>query len=248
MKKPTKIFCLLMLLGMECFSQANQPGSTNFNAYVGTDWYKFVFQNQFTDTTKVSEVNEDDQNVVVEKRFNVVSKSSSGCWGVRVEHFLTKRFTIGLDFWYAHTSVVARVIKTEYSDSKYDTTFHYYSNKPTILHSTSAIISKDLSRLNSTLRFDLHLGRSPFFDPYFHLAMGAAFYKFVVTSSNTDVHEEIPFYFPLSFKFGSGAKFWLGKNTAGFVEVSIGGPLVVGGICYKLPQKIKLDLNEERSY
>ncbi len=237
-----------MFFSIGCFSQANQPGSTNFSAYVGTDWYKVMFKAQFTDTTKESEINDNGQNVIVEKRYNVVSNTSSGCWGVRVEHFLTKRFTVGLDLWYAHTSVVAKVIKTEYSNSTYDTSGYYYIYKPSVLSTSSAIISKDLSRLNTTLRFDLHLGRSPFFDPYFHLALGAAFYKFVVTSSNTDVHEEIPFYIPLSFKFGSGAKFWVSKKMAGFVEVSIGGPLISGGLCYKIPQKIKLNLNEERSY
>jgi hypothetical protein len=207
-----------------------------------------IYGGQFNDTTSEDGISENGRNITIEKRFNIIEKSTTGSWGLRAEHFLTKKFSVGLDIWYAKTTVIARCIRNDYENvivsSSSGSSVKYV---PLVVNSGSAIIFKDLSRLNTTLRFDLHMGRSPFFDPYLHVALGAAFYKFVVTSSNTEVHEETPFYVPLSFKIGSGAKFWLSKKLAGFVEVSIGGPIIAAGICYKMPYKLKLDLKENNN-
>ena len=233
------ILALAFISWINCFSQANQKGNTNLYAYAGTDWYKTIYKAQFNDTIEEYYFDDDSNRIDVEKFFFLEKATSSGVWGARVEHFLTRKFSVGFDFWFAHTNVVGTVLRKEYIP---DTSF--FSYQPTTYTVSTATISKDLTRLNATLRFNLHFGRSRWIDPYVHGALGGAFYSFITTSSNTSVHEELPLYIPISFKLGGGANFWLKENIAAFLELSIGGPIISGGIAYKIPQKIKLDLKQ----
>lgn len=202
------------------FAQLNQKGAI-ISSYVGTDWYALLYRANYPDT-----LNEDGQ------RFQVNNVSSSGSWGFKLEQMITRKFGVTFDFWYAQTSVSATCIQLYGSDYPYDTLGNYipYSQRH---WEERAEFSKKLSRLNATLRFDLHFGRSDKIDPYVFTALGGAFYKQYFSSSNIDIYSEDTYYFPLSFKIGGGFRYFPWQNVGIFTELAIGGPIVSGGICYK---------------
>lgn len=194
--------------------------------YVGTDWYKSIYRASYPDT-----LNTDNQ------RFEITNLSSSGSWGGKLEQMITRRFGVSVDVWYAQTNVSAicyqRIDSSAYIDPITNTIKypkHAYSEQ-------SAYFSKRLSRFNVTLRFDLHIGRSKIVDPYFHFALGGSMYNLLFTTSDASIYTEDSFFAPISMKLGSGIRIFVSNHVGLYTEISIGGPIIVGGISYKIFKK-----------
>ena len=229
MRRNRLLLFAILLFGIISFNAQGQyfyDRGPALSFYVGTDWYKSLYEAQYPDT-----LNTDNQ------RFEITHLSSSGSWGGKMEQMITRRFGVALDVWYAQTNVSAicyqRIDSVAYIDPITNTIKypkHSYSEE-------SAHFSKRLSRLNVTLRFDLHIGRSKIVDPYFHFALGGSLHNLLFTTSDASIYNEDSFFAPISLKLGSGIRIFVSKHVGLFAELSIGGPIIVGGVSYKFYKK-----------
>lgn len=224
MRTKTHLLLVVLYLCLHTFvaqAQSFYDRGPIVSFYVGTDWYKSIYRSSYPDT-----LNTENQ------RFEITNLTSSGSWGGKLEQMITRRFGAALDVWYAQTNVSAicyqRII---------DSTIYTGKTFKDVYHEESAYFSKRLSRFNVTLRFDLHVGKSEKVDPYFHLAFGGSMYNLLFTSSNTDIYSEDTFFAPISMKLGSGIRIFVSKHVGLYAELSIGGPIIVGGVSYKFIKK-----------
>ncbi len=192
------------------------------SVYGGTDNYKFLWKLDYPDTLQPDSI-----------RLHINHLSSSGLWGVKVEQLLTRKFGVTLDFWYGQTNVTGTCFKLvenqPYIDPVSGNTI--YPSQPYTME--EVYFSKRLSRLNATLRFDLHFSKSKIVDPYVFAAMGGSLYNLTFSTSNRDIYDEDRFYLPISFKLGGGFRFFPHPRFGIFSEFSLGGPLISLGVSYK---------------
>jgi hypothetical protein len=211
------------------FASYSQPLSQKgglISTYVGVDLEKSLYKTQYPDTAG-SDL----------KYFRLDHLSSSGIWGLKLEQFITRKFGVALDFWYAQTSVSGECIQLVENKPYIDpvTGLTVY---PTQKYSeNTAYFSKKLSRLNASLRFDLHFGKRKKMDPYLFTALGGAVYNLYFSTTNKDIYTEDTFYAPISFKIGGGIRFFPTRHIGFFTESSLGGPPITFGMTYKFYKK-----------
>lgn len=227
----TRTYFLLIAFSLAFFIPKSQ--AQNFydrgpmlSFYMGTDWYKTIYRSSYPDTLNIDN-----------QRFEITHLSSSGSWGGKLEQMITRRFGVALDLWYAQTNVSAICYQRIDSSAYIDPITGYIKYPKHAFSEESAYFSKRLSRLNVTLRFDLHVGRSKVVDPYFHFALGGSLYNLLFTTSDASIYNEDTFFAPVSLKLGSGIRFFVSKHVGIFTELSVGGPIIVGGVSYKFLKK-----------
>jgi len=149
-----------------------------------------------------------------------ITMNSSGPFGGRFEHNVTKRVGIGMDIWY---------VKTSFSG--------IYTTTPSNTTSSNVYFHGNLARVNFLPRVTVHLAEHDKLDPYVHFGLGYLYSKLYFQSTNKSVYDESNPLPAVTFRFGMGVKYYFTPDFGGFVDVGLGGALVSFGLFKRWREK-----------
>ncbi len=144
--------------------------------------------------------------------------------GGKFEYMLNDEIGIGLEYTYAAVDINYYEDKSVLQNNQYVTkTFHYKAT---------------LYKQRALARINFHFATSEKFDPYATIGFG---YKTSLLKSNNpddqqtvnDFNTTFSNLFPISFRFGIGARYFFTKNFGINMEAGIGGPSIQGGVSVK---------------
>ncbi|MEI8203462.1 MAG: outer membrane beta-barrel protein [Bacteroidota bacterium] len=147
----------------------------------------------------------------VKPNYNI---SGFGPIGLKYEYLLTDEIGLGLNLFYASTSL-------KWSDAT-------YNYKTTV------------TRFRAAVTANWHFSPTPDFDPYVMVHLGYA--NFNYTFDQTSINDSIPaihpkpdlkFMLPVAMRIGIGARYFFTKNIGINAEVGLGGVVLTGGVSLK---------------
>lgn len=137
-----------------------------------------------------------------------------GPFGAKYEYLLTEEIGIGVNLFYANTTM-------KWSDELYN-------------YKTS------VSRLRIAITGNYHFYTTKKFDPYFTAHIGYANFDYQfeqesIINNIPSVHPkpDIKFMFPIALRVGIGARYFFKPNFGVNAEFGLGGILLTGGVSYK---------------
>lgn len=185
-------------------AQAVEQGNFMIEGYYG-------FPNLMTSLLRtVAKATTDDPNLKI---------GGLGPLGGRVQYMLSDEIGLGIDFYYANSSVSYTDQTTDTNGNPVSYTYKLTSSRPRFL-----------------LRMDYHIEASDKIDPYAAVGLGYSASKYTVETN--DPYVDIDSYslrklIPVAFRVAFGAKFYFVKFLGVGAEVGLGGPLFTGGVTAK---------------
>lgn len=149
-----------------------------------------------------------------------LSSSSAGPFGGRVEYMFTDHMSAGIDFTYASTSLSFTTTGEDLEGNQATYSYAASLNRPRVL-----------------ARFSYHLGDIDKFDPYFTVGLGYKGARLKIETDDPIFNEQdftIPFNLPVAFRLGFGMRYMVTDYFGFSGEIGAGGPLITGGVSFRL--------------
>ena len=193
--------CLLMFT-KNMSSQVVKQGQVVVNGYYGINVFTAVLRAAYY------------QNSSTQQNFAI---KGFGPIGGYVEYMMTDKIGIGIDGYYANTSIT-------WNEQDYD------ANNNPIVYSYKVSIP----RVGVLARANFHFSDSDVFDAYGIVAMGMKNVSYNATSTNPlYVPVSAPGLIPVAMKLGVGFRYFFTDDFGLNGEMALGTPLLAGGLSIK---------------
>lgn len=197
------------------YSQAVGKGNLIIDPYYGFPNFRKYYANTVGDLL----VNSDVSTMTNQKA------SSFGPVGLRVEYLLADRFGLGFDFIYTNFR------------NEFTTTEQVYNEQTNTFDVVSNFNTFRMNRIRFQVRINYHFEvNDPDLDVYIGLGAGSnnKFTKRTINGIENDFEFDGIVAIPMSLRFCSGVRYYFNENIGFNLEIGLGGPLLSGGISFKI--------------
>lgn len=201
---------LLAFGAKEAGAQVMEKGKVSINTYYGTNLYTSLLKAAYINSGSPTEV----------------SVKGFGAIGGNFEYMMTDKIGLGIDGYYATSSVSYTDIVTK---SNYD------PNTGNSITTTQRYTYKiSIPRIGVLARANFHFTKDDNFDSYAIVAMGYRNLALKFETNDPDfVEQKVGSLVPVGVKFGVGFRYFFTDNIGLNAELALGSPLMSGGLSVK---------------